>query len=73
MSFAQPEPRPAKHLARIGFVVLLHIVLIWGLMNGLVAVMRQGVVVETVAADGITAGEVAHPYTRDLPANCNAA
>ncbi|MFM9925782.1 ABC transporter ATP-binding protein [Variovorax sp. H27-G14] len=38
-----------------------------------VAVMRQGVVVETLAAAQITAGQVAHPYTRELLANCYAA
>ena len=38
-----------------------------------VAVMRQGVVVETLAAARITAGQVAHPYTRELLANCYAA
>lgn len=38
-----------------------------------VAVMRQGEVVETLAAARITAGEVAHPYTRELLANCYAA
>ncbi|RQO62711.1 ABC transporter ATP-binding protein [Variovorax sp. KBW07] len=38
-----------------------------------VAVMRQGEVVETLPASRITAGEVAHPYTRELLANCYAA
>ena len=35
MSFAQPQSRPAKHVLRVGFVVLLHAALVWGLMNGL--------------------------------------
>jgi len=35
MSFARPQSRPTRHALRVGFVVLLHIALAWGLMNGL--------------------------------------
>jgi peptide/nickel transport system ATP-binding protein len=38
-----------------------------------VAVMRQGVIVETLDAARIAAGDVAHPYTRELLTNCYAA
>jgi peptide/nickel transport system ATP-binding protein len=38
-----------------------------------VAVMRQGVIVETLAAAQIVVGKVAHDYTRELLANCYAA
>ena len=35
-----------------------------------VAVMKQGEIVETLPAARIVSGEVAHPYTRELLANC---
>ena len=35
-----------------------------------VAVMQQGVVVETLAATELLSGVAAHPYTRELLANC---
>ncbi|MBL8336810.1 MAG: ABC transporter ATP-binding protein [Rhodoferax sp.] len=35
-----------------------------------VAVMQQGAIVETLPAARITSGDVAHPYTRELLANC---
>ena len=35
-----------------------------------VAVMRQGEIVETLDAANIVSGEVTHPYTRELLANC---
>ena len=35
-----------------------------------VAVMRQGLVVETLRATDLLQGVVTHPYTRELLANC---
>ncbi len=35
-----------------------------------VAVMRQGAIVETLPATQLAAGDVSHPYTRELLANC---
>ena len=35
-----------------------------------VAVMRQGAIVETLPAAQLLSGDVAHPYTRELLANC---
>ena len=35
-----------------------------------VAVMRQGAIVETLPAAQLAAGDVSHPYTRELLANC---
>lgn len=41
MDFAQEQRKPAKHLVGIVVVVLLHIVLVWGLANGLVEKVRN--------------------------------
>jgi len=41
MDFAQEQRKPAKHLVGIVAVVLLHIVLVWGLANGLVEKVRN--------------------------------
>jgi len=41
MDFAQEQRKPAKHLVGIAAVVLLHIVLVWGLANGLVEKVRN--------------------------------
>lgn len=41
MSFAQPQSRPTKHVLRVGFVILLHVALVWGLMNGLARKLVQ--------------------------------
>ena len=35
MDFAQEQRNPAKHLLGLSFVLVLHLVLVWGLVNGL--------------------------------------
>jgi len=35
LDYAQQQRNPAKHLAGIAFVVIFHVALIYGLMNGL--------------------------------------
>lgn len=35
-----------------------------------VAVMKQGEIVETLTAESIVSGDVSHPYTKELLANC---
>ncbi len=35
MDYASQQRNPGKHLPGIGFVVLLHVVLVWALVNGL--------------------------------------
>jgi len=58
---------------RSTFVFVSHDLGVIAHMCERVAVMRQGEIVETLAAGRIAAGEVAHPYTRELLANCYAA
>lgn len=35
MSFAHPNRNPTKHSIGLGLVIVLHVALVWGLMNGL--------------------------------------
>lgn len=41
MDFAQEQRKPSNHMGAIVFVVLLHIVIVWGFMNGLATKVVQ--------------------------------
>lgn len=43
MSYAQQQRNPTKHMVGIGLVLLLHIMIVWGLANGLARKMVQAI------------------------------